>query len=39
VLTLLIQAPHGSDKLNIVFPLEREKAVFKTMQCALKNKY
>lgn len=39
VLTLLIQAPHGSDKLNIVFPSDREKAVFKTMECALRNKY
>jgi hypothetical protein len=39
VLTLLIQAPHGSDKLKIVFPADREKAVFKTMQCALRNKY
>ena len=39
VLTLLTHAPHASDKLKIVFPSDREKAVFKTMQCALRNKY
>ena len=39
VLTLLIRAPHGSDRLKIVFPSAREKAVMKTMECALENKY
>jgi hypothetical protein len=35
VLELLIHAPHGSEKLEIPFPADREKAVFKTMQLAL----
>jgi hypothetical protein len=39
VLTLLINAPHGSYKLQFVFPSSREKAVLKTMQLALKNKF
>jgi hypothetical protein len=35
VLALLIRAPHGSERLEIPFPADREKAVFKTMQLAL----
>jgi len=38
VLTLLIHAAHGSEKLEIVFPSDREKAVQKTIQFALHNK-
>jgi hypothetical protein len=38
VLALLIRAPHGSEKLEIPFPADREKAVFKTMQLALRYK-
>jgi hypothetical protein len=34
VLALLIHAAHGSEKLEIAFPSEREKAVQKTMQFA-----
>jgi hypothetical protein len=35
VLALLVHAAHGSEKLEIVFPSDREKAVQKTMQFAL----
>ena len=38
VLSLLIHAPHGSEKLEIAFPSDREKAVFKTMELALQNR-
>lgn len=38
VLALLINAPHGSEKLEIAFPSDREKAVLKSMQLALNNK-
>jgi hypothetical protein len=38
VLALLIHAGHGSEKSEIAFPSDREKAVFKTMQLALQNK-
>ena len=38
VLTLLIHAAHGSEKLEIAFPSDREKAVQKTMQLALNSK-
>jgi hypothetical protein len=38
VLALLINAAHGSEKLEIAFPSDREKAVQKTMQLALNNK-
>jgi hypothetical protein len=38
VLALLINAVHGSEKLEIAFPSDREKAVQKTMQLALNNK-
>jgi hypothetical protein len=38
VLALLINAAHGSEKLEIVFPSDREKAVQKTIQLALNNK-
>ena len=38
VLALLIRAAHGSEKLEIAFPSDREKAVQKTMQFALNNK-
>ena len=38
VLALLINAAHGSEKLEIAFPSDREKAVQKTMQLALDNK-
>ena len=37
VLALLIIAAHGSEKLEIVFPSDREKAVQKTMQLALQS--
>ena len=37
VLTLLIDAPHGSEKLEIAFPSDREKAVQRTMQLAFQN--
>lgn len=35
VLALLVNAAHGSEKLEIVFPSDREKAVLRTMQWAL----
>ena len=37
VLALLIHAAHGSEKLEIAFPSDREKAVQKTMQFAFQN--
>ena len=37
VLALLINAAHGSEKLEIAFPSDREKAVQKTMQLALQS--
>jgi len=37
VLALLIRAAHGSEKLEIAFPSDREKAVQRTMQFALNN--
>ena len=37
VLTLLVRAAHGSEKLEIVFPSDREKAVQKTMQLAIQS--
>jgi hypothetical protein len=37
VLALLIRAAHGSERLEIAFPSEREKAMQKTMQLALNN--
>jgi hypothetical protein len=39
VLSLLIHAPHGSEKLEIAFPSDREKAVFKTMELALQSRH
>jgi hypothetical protein len=36
-LSLLVRAPHGSEKLEIAFPSDREKAVQKTMQLAMKS--
>jgi hypothetical protein len=37
VLALLIRAAHGSEKLEIAFPSDREKAVLRTMQFARSN--
>jgi hypothetical protein len=37
VLALLIKAAHGSEKLEIAFPSDREKAVQKTMQFAFQD--
>jgi len=37
VLALLINAPHGSEKIEIAFPSDREKAVQKTIQFAFRN--
>jgi hypothetical protein len=36
MLALLINAAHGSEKLEIVFPSDREKAVLRTMQWTLR---
>ena len=38
VLALLTHAAHGSQKLEIAFPSDREKAVQQTMEFAIKNK-